>query len=132
MTIFSTDGRRIHNSKRAILPSQSVVATTETLTWRVPCAINSNQPIANQASMLVVLKVSKRPIRASLLNPHREHLANMAAKTIPSAFLQKIKDRFGYESLNKFQEDVVLFVGRAQRALVARMKRAGVCVISFV
>ncbi len=32
----------------------------------------------------------------------------MAAKTIPSAFLQKIKDRFGYESLNKFQEDVVL------------------------
>ncbi len=47
-----------------ILPSQSLVAPTETLTCRVPCAINSNQPIANQASMLVLLKVSKRPIRA--------------------------------------------------------------------
>ncbi len=65
-----------------ILPNQSLVAPTETLTCPVPCAINSNQPIANQASMLVVLKVSKRPIGASLLNPHREHFCGCAQRAL--------------------------------------------------
>ncbi len=119
-----------HTPGIIILPSQSLVAPTETLTCRVPCSINSNRPIANQASRLVVLKVCKRPIRASLSNPHREHLANMAAKTIQSVLLQKIKDRFGYESLNKFQQDVVLEAIRRSDSFLS-VKAGGGRIVCF-
>ncbi len=54
----------------------------------------------------------------------------MAAKTIQSVLLQKIKDRFGYESLNKFQQNVVLEAIRRSDSFLS-VKAGGGRIVCF-